>query len=286
MPGLEILYLTLFLVGFAASAVLVWWGRRRRAAAFRAPQLDAELPARPAAQLTEITTPAPSRATPAELPAVVVDDLFERPPIAQLLFATGRRGDHKECPRCQRRFGETVVLCPFDSTPLKSLNVRPRRTARPAITGARRPTCGGCGRRYESAAKYCYHDGTQLSASSPAEVPVVRACRNCGHESFEFDGVCGCDEPEVVDVDPGRSAVQLPTIPLMQCRRCGHMSPPGTTRCPHDRELMYPMMNVQLNALPPTGIGPRRRVCADCGRKYSAAANFCAYDGRRLHDLN
>ena len=286
MPGLEILYLSLFLIGVFASGLLMWWGRRRTDQGVARSLADPLDFTRPVEAPISLTTSAPSRATPTELPAVVVDDLSHRPPIAQLLFATGKRGDHKECPRCKRRFGETVVLCPFDSAPLRSLNVRARKTTRPAITGSRRPTCTSCGRRYESSAKHCYHDGTALSTDSPPEVPIIRACRNCGHESFERVAFCGCDDPEMVEIDPSRSAVQMPTIPLMHCRRCGFMSEPGTTTCPHDAELLYPVMNVQLNALPPTGLGPKRRVCEECGRKFSTSANYCAFDGSRLRDLN
>lgn len=286
MPGLEVLYLAMFLLGFAGSAAIVWVARRKRREGLDA--LDEERGtdiylAVPAPEMTPTTA---ARLTPTKLPAVELDELPNRPPIAQLLFATSKRGDHKECPKCKRRFGETVVLCPFDSTPLRSLHLRSRRTTRPAVTGSRRPCCSGCGRRYEGAAKYCYHDGLTLSADSPSEVPLVRVCRTCGHETLDSGRPCDCDHPDMLEIDASRSSIQMPTIPLMQCRRCDYLTHGGETACPHDGELLYPVMNVQMNALPPTGIGPRRRVCEQCGRKFSTAANYCAYDGTKLKDLN
>ncbi len=287
MPGLEIFYLAVFVVGFIASGALVVWDRRRRRArGVEAPLDNPEIEAF-ASRTSRATGSMPTRATPTELPAVVVDDLPTTPPIAQVLFAPGGRGgDHRECPTCKRRFGETLGICPFDSTPLRSLHPRVKRTTRPAITGRRRPTCTSCGRRFESAAKFCYHDGGSLTTESLAEVPVMRVCRSCGWETPARDGTCGCDEPHVIEIDPSRASVQLPTIPMMQCRRCGTLAPPGTIECVNDGELLYPVMNVELNALPPTGIGPRRRMCGQCGRQFSKGAHYCSYDGTRLSDLN
>ena len=286
MAGLEVLYLFMFVVGFSGSAVLVWLARRKGREALHLADEGASDELYFSTPSTEVTTPVPSRATPTKLPAVELDEWPSRPPVAQLLFATSKRGDHKECPKCKRRFGETVVLCPFDSAPLRSLHLRSRRTTRPATTTSRRPCCSGCGRRYEGAAKYCYHDGIALTADSPSEVPIVRACRTCGHETLDAAPPCECDQPDVVEIDPSRASIQMPTIPLMQCRRCDYLTAAGSTICPNDGELLYPVMNVQMNALPPTGIGPRRRVCEQCGRKFSTAANYCAYDGTKLKDLN
>lgn len=284
MQGLEFLYLAMFVVGFAGSAIAVWL---RRAP----PQIDRQLDPLPSSlSLRSESRNAPfasaSRLTPLEPTPAVNLGPFEEAPIAQLLFATRKSSGDRECPHCKRRFGETTVLCPFDATPLKSMGLRHKRTTRPGLTGARRPTCASCGRRYESAAKYCYHDGAPLSADSPAEVPLVRVCRACGFESTEVNGRCSCDNPDLIEIDPSRSSIQMPTIPMMHCRRCDHVAEPGTTHCPDDRELLYPVMNISLNALPPTGIGPRRKVCEKCGRRFSSSARYCAYDGTTLKHLN
>lgn len=282
----QVLYFLVFLIAVSGLVARVLWTRHRRLLVYEAqPDADRAHGTRPL-PVAETTSPGLSRVTPTDLPSIEFDQLPTQAPIAQLLFASASRGDHKECPRCHRRFGETVVLCPFDAAPLRALHARSRRTARPAVTGSRRPSCAGCGRRYESAASYCYHDGAALSADSPAEVPIVRACRACGFESLDPKARCACTHPDLVEVDPSRSQIQMPTIPIMECRRCDYMAAPSETYCPHDGALLYPVMNVQINALPPTGIGPKRRVCEQCGRKFSTAAHYCAYDGKKLRDLN
>lgn len=283
MQGLEFLYLAMFVIGFAGSAMLVWWTRRRVAGH---EEIEPTPPVAPLRTERRSTPFGGSSRPPTDKLPVVAPDIVEQPPIAQLLFATRKSAGDRECPTCKRRFGETTVLCPFDATPLQSVAIRHKRTTRPAVTGSRRPTCLSCGRRYESAAKYCYHDGAPLSADSPVEVPIIRACRDCGFETADTHKTCGCDAPDIVEVDPSRSGVQMPTIPMMHCRRCDHVAEPGATVCPEDGEMLYPVMNISLNALPPTGIGPRRKVCEKCGRKFSSSARHCAYDGTKLTHLN
>lgn len=284
MQGMEFLYLAMFVAGFAGSALIVWW-MQRRASPVIAEEVELPTFVAPASDARASSVGAGTRPTPAEhLPAVVAD--LGAPPVAQLLFATRKSTGDRECPKCKRRFGETTVLCPFDATPLRSLHLRHKRTAPVADPGSRRPTCLSCGRRYERSARFCYHDGTPLSLDSPIEAPIVRACRSCGFESTDARSACGCGEPDLIEVDPSRSTVQMPTIPLMHCRRCDHVGDSSTTHCPNDAELLYPVMNVSMNALPATGIGPRRKVCETCGRRFSSAAQHCAYDGTKLLHLN
>ena len=284
MPGLEFLYLAMFIVGFVGSGALVWWSRRSAATIPREHLAPAVVPP---PELKSTTLTLASRPTRGEQLKAVTPEVVEKPAIAQLLFARRKSTGDRECPTCKRRFGETTVLCPFDATPLLSAGLRNKRMIRPAATASRRPTCSSCGRRYESAAKFCYHDGAVVTTETFAEVPIVRVCRACGTESTtENRSVCKCAEPDVIEVDASRTAIRMPTIPMMHCRRCDRIEDASTTHCPDDDEPLYPVMNVSLNALPPTGIGPRRKVCESCGRKFSSSASHCAYDGSRLKHLN
>jgi hypothetical protein len=285
MAGFEYLYLTMFLLGFGGSAALVWWGRRRARNVYESEDYQSidpsVLPPGDGAHAR-----APARPTPIELGATEVDESGSAP-IGPMLASTSPGIGDRECPTCSRRFGEAMVICPHDSTPLEPVIPRSRRTARPALTGSRRPVCTSCGRRYQAAARHCYHDGARLTAESPAVVPIIRVCRDCGFETMDEYGSCDCETPDMVEIDPSDSQVVMPTIPMMHCRRCDFRSVGGsTTHCPHDGDLMYPIMNVRMNALPPTGIGPRRKVCTECGRKSSPAAHYCAYDGTKLEHLN
>lgn len=285
MAGFEFLYLAMFLLGFGGSAALVWWGKRRAARVYQSEDYES-VDHRVMPLVDEGRAPSPSRATPADLSAAELEDPGSAS-IPQMLISSPRESGDRECPTCSRRYDETVVICPYDSTPLRPVGLRASRTARPAITGSRRPTCGSCGRRYQSSARYCYHDGARLSASSPSVVPIVRVCRTCGFETMDEHATCDCDAPEFVEIDPSSSQVEMPTIPMMHCRRCDYRAIGGAmTHCPNDGDLLYPIMNIRRNALPPTGIGPRRKVCTECGRKSSSAAEYCAYDGTKLEHFN
>lgn len=282
--GFELLYLAMFIVGFTGSGMLVWWTRRRSQQRQRLQEVVVGDTPR---KFEALETPVPQSSRPtADYPALESDVLGTQPPIAQLLFTARKDVGDRECPKCKRRFGETAVLCPFDSTALRPVGLRHKRTTRPAVTGSRRPTCSSCGRRYESAAKFCYNDGKPLSDNSPDEVPIVRVCRACGFEAMDSRSTCTCEEPDFMEIDPSRSQIMMPTVPMMHCRRCDHVADGAQTHCPNDGELLYPVMNVSMNALPPTGIGPRRKVCEKCGRKFSSAAHYCAYDGSTLKHLN
>lgn len=278
MQGLEIFYVLFFLAGTLGALGLVLFSRRYDERRRLDRVMEAPEPPQLERQRAIKTSPIPISATPA-LPAMV----DEPKSVTQLILTQTRTAGDRECPTCRRRYGETMLVCPFDATPLELVGLRSAETVRPSSD---RPTCRQCGRRYESSARHCYHDGARLSTATRTDVPIVHACRSCGVERVDTIDSCGCDSPDIVRIDPSRTEVVLPTIPMMHCRRCDHVALPGTTHCEHDGELLFPVMNVAPNALPPAGIGPRRKVCPDCGRLFAAAAHYCSYDGTRLQHLN
>ncbi len=199
------------------------------------------------------------------------------------VLVVGGRGRERECPKCQRTFPESVVICPHDSSRLSVRGDARHRVK--VLDGVRKPTCAGCGRRYEYGAKYCRVDGQRLSFTVAERLAVVWVCRTCGDEALEDGHECsiGC---EVHKLDPSDARVILPMIPMMICDSCHHVASPEATHCPDDGELLHPMLNVRADALAPLGVGPRRKVCTCCGRRFSGASRFCAFDGDRLSTLN
>ncbi|MEZ4462098.1 MAG: hypothetical protein R3E66_20735 [bacterium] len=202
--------------------------------------------------------------------------------MAEVLVAT-TRSRQRECPKCQRTFPESVVVCPHDATKL-SIRGDARHRVK-VLDGVRKPTCHSCGRRFEFGAKYCRFDGQRLSGESVERLAVVWVCRTCGDESLEEGHECaaGCD---VIKIDPSDARVIPPMIPMMICDACHRVASPEVTHCPDDNEVLRPMHNVRGDALAPLGVGPRRRVCKQCGRRYSGAARYCAHDGEKLVPLN
>lgn len=202
--------------------------------------------------------------------------------IAEVIVTSGR-GRERECPQCQRTFPESVVICPHDSSRLSVRGDARHRVK--VLDGVRKPMCSACGRRYEFGAKYCRFDGHKLSSNAAERLTIVWVCRTCGDEALEEGHEC-TQGAEIQKLDPSDARVILPMIPMMACDSCHHVASPEVTHCPEDGDLLHPMLNVRADALAPLGVGPRRKVCTACGRRFSGAARFCAYDGERLTTLN
>jgi len=283
------LYFLIFCVGFVGSAVLLYLRARKRYRNMKGELEDTEAVVGMTARSQPALEPAaPSRTTPLEQRAIAAEDIDLGGSGAGLVFSVGRSlRSERECPKCKRQFDETTVLCPYDATPLVPRGGRGGRRERVPDDTAPRPCCLECGRRYERSARFCYHDGQALTPAREGDFPVFHVCANCGHETTDPNASCGCDEPRKLTVSPADDGtVVMPTIPMMRCRRCNYLGMPGQRHCPNDGELLLPVMNVHVNALPPTGLGPRRKICEKCGRQFSGSASYCAYDGSKLETLN
>lgn len=202
----------------------------------------------------------------------------------ELVLRSVQSDAEQECPKCARTFPHGLAVCPIDATPL--LPSRRRKSSAPTPVGIRRPSCEVCGRVFEGDARFCYHDGQELRPATVRPPTTFYLCKTCGFETSSKLEICPHDAEELTEVDPGENEALQPTIPLMTCRRCGHVAGPAESHCPNDGKMLYPLTNVRLNALPTHGVGPRRNVCTTCGRGYSRAASYCAHDGEKLTPLN
>ena len=211
-----------------------------------------------------------------------VEDITSQTPIAQLL--TAAQTEHQECPECGRHFDETLSVCPFDATPLRGVRRRQKVMADSSQSPA--PTCTSCGRRYEDGATHCRHDGVELRMKQQWDKsPSVHVCKSCGVESLDGPSEC-CEDSDWSVVEPSETGPVPPLFPLAMCPACHHVAGPGESHCPHDHEVLRPILDMRIQVLSITGQGPRRKVCETCGTQYSISASFCAHDGKGLVDLN
>lgn len=266
-----------FAVCFVISAAATrWWLNRRAHSEHR--RVVVEVATEPK------TTP---RRREKSAPYAVVTEQHaaadaQRRGLADVLVSTSK-SRQRECPTCHRSFPDSVVICPHDASRL-SLRSDARHRVK-VLDGIRKPTCAACGRRYEHGARYCRFDGQRLNLDGSDRLSVVWVCRTCGDERLEDGHECepGC---EVVKVDPSDARVIPPMIPMMICDACHRVCGPEHTACPDDGEPLSPMHNVRVDALAPLGVGPRRKVCGACGKRYSGAARHCAFDGEKVRPLN
>lgn len=268
-----IFYISLFLVG-ALGTLGYMWTRGRRT-------LDPPLPSRSsqgAPEPGDRRKPTTGRHSGLSVSTESVSALKE----AELLVSSKRSRDRK-CPKCERIFHESLVICPHDQTPLKALEENQKRVVVRESSDC--PTCRQCGRRFEHGIRYCRHDGNEL-ALDVEKALCVYVCRNCGSESETPPEKC-CEEPNVVEVNPSVVDQRPPLIPMLFCPLCHHVEPNGAAmQCPNDLVPLLPMLHLARTRLAPLGEGPRRTICPHCSKRYSKAAVFCAFDGHKLLPLD
>lgn len=196
----------------------------------------------------------------------------------------------RECPKCSRTYPSTILVCPYDSSPLRDRRKKRRRSARASKAGRLdRQVCSGCDRRYANDVDYCYHDGLPLAQDTRErahDAPTFKACEECGWEAETDEALCPHDGSELVEIDASDSTRIAPTIPMMICPKCREYGAPGVAFCPNDGELLTPLTNVRMTEFPAHGFGPRRKVCEECGAEHSGHASYCSHDGAQLVALN
>lgn len=208
-------------------------------------------------------------------------------PSAQMAFGQSTESE-RMCPECGEQFPASVVLCPYDSTPLQNID-EPRTGSSSDETVLERQRCPGCGRRYSPDPDYCYHDGMRLrqdTVEDADDAPEFKACETCGWEGETDERLCPKDGTELIVVAPGEDGRATPPLPVLVCPECGSFAEPGTARCPEDDAVLTPLRNAHARQLPERGYGPRRKICEECGETFSQAASYCTRDGSELVPMN
>lgn len=197
-------------------------------------------------------------------------------------------GAERMCPECGEQFPASVVLCPYDSTPLQNID-DDRPVSSSEQTVLERQRCPGCGRRYEPAPDFCYHDGMRLRQDTVEEAekaPTYKVCETCGWEGETGERICPSDGTELTSVNPSEDGRVSPPVPVLICPECESFAEPGRGRCPEDGAVLTPLHNAHVTQLPERGFGPRRKICQECGETFSQGARYCSYDGSELVPMN
>lgn len=278
--------LVLGLVGIAA----IWLYRHHQKDAYFNARDDRSFPAFTAHDRpTTYSTSNESRTLgQADQSGVSAEAVSEQADDSDMYLADSGQGE-RECPKCQRTFPASIVVCPFDSSALRESQSGTASLGEPESEQLDRMACSGCGRRYPADADYCYHDGLPLgrdTREAAEKAKVFKACEACGWEGKTDDVTCPNDGEELVKVDPSDATTVSPTIPLMVCPQCREFAPPGVAHCPNDGTLLTPLTNVRVTEFPAAGFGPRRKICKHCGTQFSGQADYCCHDGTELLPLN
>jgi len=240
----------------------------------------------------EESTPDPARASDGRL-SRAGQDFFSNlesssgGPSAQMAVGQSTESE-RMCPECGEQFPASVVLCPYDSTPLKNID-EPRTGTASDETVLDRQRCPGCGRRYAPEPDYCYHEGMRLrqdTVEDADDAPEFKACEICGWEGETDERLCPRDGAELTVVAPAEDGRATPPLPVLVCPDCGAFAEPGTARCPEDDTVLTPLRNTHASQLPERGYGPRRKICEECGETFSQAASYCTRDGSELVPMN
>lgn len=274
-----------FLLALSAFALWTSMARRRASTLESQAHLEEE---HLRAELLAAETPEPAPRAPMDSGLQPLDPLQERRMPEQMVFSSFGDVPPRRCPKCDRKFPGVFEVCPFDMTRLRPLDGKGPGKSRPRHPLPRRH-CPQCHRRFGPSAKFCYHDGTKLAtdtAEAAERAPSLYVCRSCGLETMDATETCPHDGEPMEHLDPGERGFVSPTIPFHGCRQCGHLGPPSETVCPVDGSMMLPEISARVTELPPTGYGPRRKVCKTCGTLFGAHGKHCAYDGDELLSLN
>lgn len=296
------LYLAALLMGLAGIGGYVLWRAR--------PKFELE-------DEHEDITPSPLKQAPPPLPLAAPAAMLTARPrhdsgrfnldalktptessILKPLFTTRGEGQQKICPSCKKTYAAWMVICPVDASPLQNnpSATPPDRRKSPAgrdqgagaMQVLTRQRCPACQRRLSQGALFCPHDGKKLLVDTIEDAATARTftiCRRCGLDPERRTTPCAPEGCDVVTLDPSSLQTTL-GMAMTMCPRCHSFGKPGQLHCAHDEELLVPMTAVELNALPHTGYGPRRKLCRKCGTRFGGDYAFCAYDGAELTPLN
>ncbi len=150
-------------------------------------------------------------------------------------------------------------------------------------------SCPECSQLYEVGTLFCPYDGQQLhrmedDPSLLSEEEAEMICPVCSTEHEPGQWFCVHDQARLVPKDPATGA--FVPAPIMFCPTCHDEYAPDKRRCPEDETALLPMSGRRTCGLPASGVGPKRRICPDCGHRYPIEAQFCAFDRARLMNIN
>ncbi len=150
--------------------------------------------------------------------------------------------------------------------------------------------CPECRRQYDVGGDHCPRDGARLQlldTDAVADDDHDMVCSIC--EASHPASAVFCDEDGgrlAPDPDSAVGRTTFVPVAIPFCPTCHREHPPELRVCPDDGAVLIQMLGRRSCGHPLLGVGPKRKICPDCGLRYSADMNFCTRERTRLVSLN
>jgi DNA-directed RNA polymerase subunit M/transcription elongation factor TFIIS len=169
----------------------------------------------------------------------------------------------------------------------------PHQVRRPTLATDRLDTsvsallCGECRSQFDLGGQYCPHDGSALhliETDAIAESEDPMACSICGDAHPAHVTFCPKDGGRLVPT--ATASVRFVPLAIPVCPTCHTEFPPELRNCPDDGTPLIPMLGRRTCGYPILGVGPKRKICPECGLRYGDDMQVCTRDRARLVGLN
>jgi hypothetical protein len=150
--------------------------------------------------------------------------------------------------------------------------------------------CPECRRQYDVGGEHCPRDGAKLhliETDAIAEDDHEMVCSIC-EASHPASAVFCADDGGRLAPRPGGTQSRTTFVPVAIpfCPTCHREHPPELRTCPDDGAILIQMLGRRSCGHPLLGVGPKRKICPECGLRYSAQMKFCTRERTRLVSLN
>lgn len=150
--------------------------------------------------------------------------------------------------------------------------------------------CPECRRQFDVGGDHCPIDGARLrlietDAVADDDHPMV--CSVCEAPTPAGSVFCERDGGRLAPaVSTSRVRATFVPVAIPFCPTCHREHPPELRTCPDDGASLIKMLGRRTCGHPLLGVGPKRKICPDCGLRYSAGMQFCTREKTRLVSLN
>ncbi len=147
--------------------------------------------------------------------------------------------------------------------------------------------CATCQSIYHLGAQFCPDDGTELhevevDASMLANLEDhTLVCPTCD-ERFRGEGAFCPNDGTRMMLDEDNTHLYIP-MPVLFCTERHREISSGMGL---STQTTVPVMGRRSCGEPISGVGPKRKMCPQCGTRYPLEANFCALDQEKLVNIN
>lgn len=149
--------------------------------------------------------------------------------------------------------------------------------------------CPECRRQYDIGGDFCPRDGAKLQIIETdhiAEDDEEMVCSICERDHPAAAVFCDDDGGRLAPVLSRTRQTNFVPVAIPFCPTCHREHPPELTLCPDDGAVLIKMLGRRSCGHPLLGVGPKRKICPDCGLRYAADLTFCTRERTKLVSLN